>query len=45
MNIKEDLKKLIIDSIAIEEIKQDDIKDDEAVFEEGLGVEYSDALE
>ena len=33
MNIKEDLKKLIIDSLALEEITPDDIKDDEPLFE------------
>ena len=45
MNIKEDLKKLIIDSIALEEITPDDIKDDEPLFEEGLGLDSIDALE
>ena len=45
MNIKEDLKKLIIDSLALEEIIPDDIKDDEPLFEEGLGLDSIDALE
>ena len=45
MNIKEDLKKLIIDSLALEEITPDDIKDDEPLFGSGLGLDSIDALE
>lgn len=45
MSIKEDIKKLIIESLALEEITPDDIKDDEPLFNEGLGLDSIDALE
>ena len=45
MDIKVELKKLIIDSLALEEITPDDIKDDEPLFNEGLGLDSIDALE
>ena len=45
MSIKEDIKNLIIESLALEEITPDDIKDDEPLFNEGLGLDSIDALE
>ncbi len=45
MSIKEDIKKLIIESLALEEISPEDIGDDEPLFNEGLGLDSIDALE
>ena len=45
MNRKEEIKKLIIESLALEEITPEDIKDDEPLFNEGLGHDSIDALE
>lgn len=45
MEVREDLKKLIIDTLALEEIMPEDIKDDEPLFGEGLGLDSIDALE
>jgi len=45
MELKEELKKLIIESLALEEIAPSDIKDDEPLFGEGLGLDSIDALE
>ncbi len=45
MDVREDLKKLIIDTLALEEITPEDIKDDEPLFNEGLGLDSIDALE
>ena len=45
MNRKEEIKKLIIESLALEEITPEDIKDDEPLFSEGLGLDSIDALE
>lgn len=45
MELKEDLKKLIIETLALEEITPEDIKDEESLFGEGLGLDSIDALE
>lgn len=45
MDIKTELKNLIITSLALEEINAEDIKDDEPLFGEGLGLDSIDALE
>lgn len=45
MSIKEEIKNLIIESLALEEITSEDIKDDEPLFNEGLGLDSIDALE
>ena len=45
MELKKELKILIIKSLALEEITEDDIKDDEPLFGEGLGLDSIDALE
>lgn len=39
------LKKLIIDTLDLEDIEVSDIKDDEALFIDGLGLDSIDALE
>ena len=43
--LKEKLKSLIIETLDLEEITTDDIKDDEPLFIEGLGLDSIDALE
>lgn len=44
-NLKEELKELIIKTLNLEDMKTTDIKDDEALFGEGLGLDSVDALE
>lgn len=39
------LKKLIVESLALEDIEPDEINTDEALFVEGLGLDSIDALE
>ena len=43
--LEEDIKELIISSLELEDIKPSDIKNDEALFIEGLGLDSIDALE
>lgn len=43
--LKEQLKSLIIDTLDLEDITHDDIKDDEPLFIDGLGLDSIDALE
>ncbi len=43
--LKEELKELIITTLNLEDIKTSDIKDDEMLFIEGLGLDSVDALE
>ncbi len=45
MELKNELKNLIISTLALEEITADDIKNDEPLFGEGLGLDSIDALE
>lgn len=45
MELKNELKNLIISSLELEDIKADDIKDNEPLFGEGLGLDSIDALE
>lgn len=45
MSIEQELKELIIKSLELEDITPDDIKDDEPLFVEGLGLDSIDALE
>ncbi|QPK64229.1 acyl carrier protein [Methylomonas sp. LL1] len=40
-----ELKQLIIDTLALEEVNVDDIKSDAALFNSGLGLDSIDALE
>jgi acyl carrier protein len=43
--LAERLKKLIIDSLGLEDITPDDIKNDDPLFGNGLGLDSIDALE
>ncbi len=43
--LAERLKKLIIDSLGLEDVTPDDIKDDDPLFGNGLGLDSIDALE
>lgn len=43
--LENELKKLIIDTLALEDITPEEIKTDEALFNEGLGLDSIDALE
>ena len=45
MSIKTELKTLIIQALELEGISADDIKDDEPLFGDGLGLDSIDALE
>lgn len=45
MNLQEDIKKLIISSLELEDITPSDIEDDAPLFNEGLGLDSIDALE
>ena len=44
-NLETELKQLIIDSLDLEDLTIDDIDSDEALFNEGLGLDSIDALE
>ncbi len=43
--LKQEIKDVIISSLELEDIKNEDIKDDEPLFGEGLGLDSIDALE
>ena len=43
--IENEIKQLILDSLNLEDISIDDIKSEEALFGEGLGLDSIDALE
>lgn len=45
MSIKTELKTLIIQALELEGVSSEDIKDDEPLFGEGLGLDSIDALE
>ena len=45
MELKNEIKELIIKSLDLEDITPDDIKDDEPLFNDGLGLDSIDALE
>jgi len=45
MELEDEIKELIINSLGLEDITADDIKNDEALFGEGLGLDSIDALE
>jgi acyl carrier protein len=45
MELKDELKKLIIETLELDEVSPADIKDDEPLFTEGLGLDSIDALE
>ncbi len=45
MNVKEQLKKILIEDLHLEDITPDDIEDDAPLFGEGLGLDSLDAVE
>ena len=45
MELEKQIKKVIITSLELDDITPDDIKDNEALFGEGLGLDSIDALE
>lgn len=45
MSLEEDIKKLIIKSLELEDISVEDIEDDAPLFNDGLGLDSIDALE
>lgn len=45
MSLENEIKDLIISSLDLEDMSADDIKDDEALFTTGLGLDSIDALE
>ena len=45
MELEEQIKKIIISSLELEDITTDDIKEDEPLFNDGLGLDSIDALE
>ena len=45
MRLEDEIKEVIIESLALEDIKTEDIKDEEALFGDGLGLDSIDALE
>ena len=44
-NLHDDLKKLIVDTLALDEVTAGEIEDDAPLFVEGLGLDSIDALE
>lgn len=45
MSLEQDLKRVIIDALELEDIRPEDIDDNEPLFVEGLGLDSIDALE
>jgi len=45
MELTDKIKELIINSLELEDISKEDIKDNEALFNDGLGLDSIDALE
>ncbi len=43
--IRKDLKEMLVSGLSLEDIKPEDIKDDEILFGEGLGLDSLDAVE
>ena len=44
-DLKKKLKELLVSSLSLEGVKPEDIKDDEILFGEGLGLDSLDAVE
>jgi acyl carrier protein len=44
-NLNQQIKELIVTSLELEDVKPNDINDDEAIFGTGLGLDSIDALE
>ncbi|MDP8266439.1 MAG: phosphopantetheine-binding protein [Candidatus Aceula meridiana] len=45
VEIRNKLKVLLVDHLSLEDVKPEDIKDDEILFGEGLGLDSLDAVE
>jgi acyl carrier protein len=45
MSLENNIKEIIIKSLALEDITPEDIADEEPLFQEGLGLDSIDALE
>lgn len=45
MNIKEQLKKILVEELNLEDLTPEDIQDDAPLFGEGLGLDSLDAVE
>ena len=45
MNVKEKLKAALIEELKLEDLRPEDIVDDEPLFGEGLGLDSLDAIE
>ncbi|MBR6163184.1 acyl carrier protein [bacterium] len=45
MSLENEIKELIIKSLSLEDIKPEDIIDEEPLFDKGLGLDSIDALE
>ena len=45
MSVKEKLKKVLIEDLNLEDVEPEDITDDMALFDEGLGLDSLDAVE
>ena len=43
--IREKLKELLVSNLSLEDVKPEDIKDDDPLFNEGLGLDSLDAVE
>jgi acyl carrier protein len=43
--IKKDLKEMLVRDLSLEDVRPEEIKDDEALFGEGLGLDSLDAVE
>ena len=45
MNIKENLKKILIEELSLDDLTPEEIEDDAPLFGEGLGLDSLDAVE
>lgn len=45
MTLEENLKKIIIEGLKLEDVKPEDVTDDSGLFGEGLGLDSLDAVE
>ena len=45
LKIRKDLKEMIVRDLSLDDVKPEDIKDDEVLFGEGLGLDSLDAVE
>ena len=45
MNVKEKLKRVLIEDLNLEDVTPEELEDDMALFDEGLGLDSLDAVE